>query len=534
MRTTAPFSAEPLSAEEKAHYSSFGIGPPLSRGEAVNSAGASALGWPSPDMTLLHPARSAPPAFPSEVFGAWADWIAAAAEGKSCSPDYVAAGLLASGASLIGNARWASVHPSWQEPTVLWLGVVGDPSAGKSPGLDAATGVLRKVEREARDDLAPELTKWHEEAAVAKIIDEEWQKAIRKAVAAGDEPPPRPSGADPGEEPWLPRLLVNDATIERVATILSRQPKGALLSRDELAGWLCNMERNAKGGSDRPFWLEAYGGRGYVVERQTRNAVRVDHLSVSILGGIQPDRLASLLLASDDDGLPARLVPIWPTAAPLRSLSEFAGKAEIADALTARAEGAFRRLRDLRMPCREDGGTLPWLIPLDDGALRLLDDVRAETRSVEEDADGLLKSFVGKVPGVTVRLALVLAYLDWSLVDLPEPEPERITAEHLGRAAHFALEYAVPMARRAYAEAAVPVELRGAHRLAKIIADERLPSFTPSSIVTKKRQGLRSTAEVKAALSVMVDAGWVRAAFQRTATKPRELYEVNPTVLGAA
>jgi len=36
------------------------------------------------------------------------------------------------------------------------------------------------------------------------------------------------------------------------------------------------MTRYAGGGSDRPFWLEAYGGRGHTVERMGRPPVQVD------------------------------------------------------------------------------------------------------------------------------------------------------------------------------------------------------------------------------------------------------------------
>lgn len=84
--------------------------------------------------------------------------------------------------------------------------------------------------------------------------------------------------------------------------VVARQPRGTLLARDELSGWLQGMTRYAGGGSDRPFWLEAYGGRGYTVERMGRDPVHIDRLSIGVTGGIQPDRLKTLLIRSDDDG----------------------------------------------------------------------------------------------------------------------------------------------------------------------------------------------------------------------------------------
>ena len=38
---------------------------------------------------------------------------------------------------------------------------------------------------------------------------------------------------------------------------------------------------------------------------------------------------------------------------------------------------------------------------------------RYNMRGLENEADGLLLSFIGKLPGLAVRLSLILTYLDW-------------------------------------------------------------------------------------------------------------------------
>ncbi len=78
------------------------------------------------------------------------------------------------------------------------------------------------------------------------------------------------------------------------------------------------MTRYAGGGSDRPFWIEAYGGRRYTVERMGRDPVNIDRLSIGVVGGIQPDKLKSLLMKTDDDGLLARFTPVWPEPVPVK------------------------------------------------------------------------------------------------------------------------------------------------------------------------------------------------------------------------
>ena len=122
--------------------------------------------------------------------------------------------------------------------------------------------------------------------------------------------PSREGAADP-DQPHRRRTLVIDATPEAVAFILSGNPQGTLHFRDELAGWLMSFDRYSPGG--REFWLEAYGGRPYCVDRKGAAApLTIPFNGVSVLGGIQPAKLASALLNSPDDGLVARFLWAWP------------------------------------------------------------------------------------------------------------------------------------------------------------------------------------------------------------------------------
>jgi len=55
---------------------------------------------------------------------------------------------------------------------------------------------------------------------------------------------------------------------EKVAELLARAAsKSLLIVRDEPAGWIASM--NSFNSGARPFWIEAYGGRPYRVERKT-------------------------------------------------------------------------------------------------------------------------------------------------------------------------------------------------------------------------------------------------------------------------
>ena len=98
--------------------------------------------------------------------------------------DYVAAGLLASAASLIGNARWVAPWDGWREPANLWIALVGNPSSGKSPALDAALDLLRILEGELAADYPDTLKQYELEKETAKAKRETWQSEVRDAANA--------------------------------------------------------------------------------------------------------------------------------------------------------------------------------------------------------------------------------------------------------------------------------------------------------------------------------------------------------------
>lgn len=484
--------------------------------------------WPEPAPRFLRQEFPSPPELLLvEIFGPkWAKWISQAAEAKSSPPDYVVAGLLATAGATIGNSRWSSPWQGWAEPPILWTMVIGSPSSNKSPGLDAVLDPLKHTENVLRKEVEALLNTWRERADVAKIAESEWKSKVKDALKDGKEPPAKPKAANPGQEPFLPRLSIADATVERLAVIVAKQPRGTLLARDELAGWLHGMTRYSGGGSDRPFWLEAYGGRGYTVERMGRDPVHIDRLSIGVVGGIQPDRLKSLLIQSDDDGLLARFLPIWPEPAPIKRPREF-GEAGF-------FERALTKLLSLQMIPEETEPARPWIISFDDEARDLLDIFRVSVRSWENGAEGLLLSFIGKSPGFAVRLSLVLAYLDWAAGT--GAEPHDITADHFNRATKFVETYALPMARRAYADASVSKPERTARKLISIIREQSWKSFTSREALRLDRAGLATASDMNPALAVLEEANVIRAVEGADSPKggrPMRLYAVNPAILEA-
>lgn len=485
--------------------------------------------WADPHPRLLRADLPAPPQLLlHEVLGPrLAKWIADAAEAKGAPPDYVFATLLAVAGSAIGNARWASPWPGWAEPPILWTMCIGLPSAGKSPAIDAALAPLQRAELALRTQTKLELQAWEEQAELAKLVEAAWKEAAKASIKEGDEPPARPAGLEIGPAPHIPRLVVSDGTIERLGAILSRQPRGTLQVRDELAGWLAGMARYSGGGSDRPFWLEAYGGRSFTVERMSREPLTIDHLSIGVVGGIQPDRLRTLLFKSDDDGLLARFLPIWPHPAPLKRPGGWADEALL--------DGILIQLLSLKMGTDENGKERPRLIPFSEGASERLQDFREVVRGCEAGAEGLLLSFTGKLPGLAVRLSLVLALLDWA--EEGAEEPQEIGAVHFGRAAFLIDAYFLPMARRAYVDASTPKGEWAARRLLALIRERGWEQFSSRDVLRLDRQGLGSADEVNPALVALEEGDCIRSIECPPGPRggrPQRWFLVNPALIAGA
>ena len=129
------------------------------------------------------------------------------------------------------------------------------------------------------------------------------------------------NSSPPGDLPFMPMdavdvgdfirpaLYVQDATIQRLAKLCEARPRGMMQIRDELSGLFASMSRQQ---GARPFYLEAWNAGRFVVERvDGKRSLTVPNLLVGVIGGFQPDKLASAF-AGEEDGMYARFLYGWP------------------------------------------------------------------------------------------------------------------------------------------------------------------------------------------------------------------------------
>lgn len=489
---------------------------------------SSRTGWPRPDTSVLAENSLPPPDLPIEVFGPeWGGWIQQTATSASAPPDYVAVGLLSTGASLIGNARKCSPWSGWSEAMALWSCLVGRPSSNKSPALDALRNIIRRMESNLAVTFDETLRQYQTDQEAAKVRTLTWESEVKTAIKNKVSPPVKPEDAIEPDQPARPRISIMSATVEEVVNVMAGQPKGLIQIRDELASWLGDMGKYSSGGGDRGFYLEAFGGRPYISDRvkYSGSPKIIPHLTLSVLGTTQPDKVSSIILKGDDDGLASRFLYVWPERAPLTRPK-----------LSADNEWAFitlHHLHELQMGEDENGNPCPVVRMLTDEAAAEFETWWTAHGDAIEQESGLLAGHMGKMPGVVLRLALILELLWWSASN-GNPEPERISRKAVLAAITLAVDYFIPMARRVFGDAGLPQEQRLATCLAKYVVSNRLSRINARQIYRSRVvHGINTAETCKLATAYLEDCDFLKPAPCRSgnsAGAQRGDFIVNPMV----
>jgi hypothetical protein len=479
--------------------------------------------WPTPDMSVVNQGRRDAPGFPTKILGPfWSEQVTTAAAAASAPIDYVACSLLLTAAALIGNSRWVSPWEGWKEPCALWCGLVGDPSSAKSPGMDYILDVVRSLEADMAVDFDLAHRRWEEDNIIAQAARDEWEKMIKGAAKTNSSRPPMPDAAP--MEPVRPRIVVSDTTPEKLGELLAAHPKGLLFHRDELAGWFGSFDRYTAGG-ERALWIESFGGRKYVIDRvKAKTPIVIPFMTISILGGIQPDRLAEMI-KGPDDGLPSRFLWAWPEPIPPRRPTEISNQPA--------AVAALRRLSSLKLGADDLGAPVPRVLRLDEAAAALFQEWREEHHEGAELLVGPMGSAWGKMRGQLLRLSLVIEHL-WFCGLQGSGAPEQVSKGAIECAAALMTDYFAPMAARVYGDASLPPQERGAATLARWILRERPRILNARDVRREARlPGLREADQVTAAIKTLEEANWLRAVPERdgdTSGRRRADYAVNPNL----
>jgi putative DNA primase/helicase len=346
------------------------------------------------------------------------------------------------------------------------------------------------------------------------------QMRIARIKDSGKPEPVQPG--DPPEKPILKRIVVNDSTHEALHVILSENPSGVLVCRDELTGWLASLDKPGREDS-RAFYLQAWNGNSaFTVDRIGRGTIH-ESICLSLLGGIQPARLRAYLADAvddgpGDDGLIQRFqLLVWPDPIPWKGTDRPPDHAA-----AQRVEHAFRKL--VQMDCET-----PARFKFSSDAQELFNAWRDELESTKlrgSNEPPALIAHLSKYRSLMPSLALLFELADRS----SSSRNFDVSLAHAAQAASFC-NYLESHARRIYS-CIVSKPAHAARVLADRIKEGKLgAAFTARDVYRKGWTGLLGADLVTHAIEILEDAGWIRLAAADSKTgRPSPLYTVNPAV----
>ena len=512
---------------------------------AAAATAAVAKGWPDPApiQSNLPPA----PVFDAHTLlpGVLADFVLDEADRMPCAPDYIGAALMVAAGAVV-SARCAIKPKSrddWIVTPNLYGGVVGEPSQKKTPSVNVALRFLDRLESEENEKL-PELLRTHEaEKAAYAARQGAVQSAMKKAAGEnrgkGDSLAMNAAVADMADllepvEPNTRRFKTNDATTEKMALILAKNPTGAgiLVFRDELMGLLSSWEKDGHDG-DRAFYLEGHNGTGsFSVDRIGRGSIHIESFCLSVFGGIQPDLLerylSNIVGSMDNDGRIQRfqmLVYPEPVKWEWRDRYPVQGAREAVRDLFERL-AAFDPVQNGAQPAN-DFVKLPHFC-FDPAAQELFIEWSTDLHlsRIAGEQNAMMAQHLGKFEKLFCAVALILHLAQ----DCTGP----VSLETAMRAAAWC-EYLEAHARRIYGliDAA---KVTAAKTIARQLSKGKLvDGFTARDVSKKGWAGIATSQQAEAALTILQEHGWLDSYdTEDLPGRPTTRYYINPKIGGTA
>ena len=175
------------------------------------------------------------------------------AERMQVPPDFPAVAAIATLAGVTN--RRAMIQPkrnddTWTVVPNLWGGIVAPPGMLKSPVLSCMTQPARAIESEWREAHEAEEQGYQIRAGIAgRRKLRHGERYSRRRRRRNKERPAKPESTL--AQPVLRRLITSDATFESLHHVLSENPAGLFVIRDELTGWLGRAGKTGPGTGTR-------------------------------------------------------------------------------------------------------------------------------------------------------------------------------------------------------------------------------------------------------------------------------------------
>lgn len=459
---------------------------------------------PLPD-SLPEVMKFEPEMLPESIRG----YVLDVADRQQCPPDFVAVAAIVGLAAVLG--RKVLMQPkqnddSWRVFPNQWGALIGRPSTMKSPSMKEALKSLHKIEDSAEDDYVSAKKRYEAQLVFDELNKDEATKKAKKLYINGSKDDALnllENVLDISPPPTKQRIVVNDPSVEKLGVLLNLNPNGLVLVRDELSGWISKMMQDEFQG-ERAFYLECFdGGNRYTWDRIGRGTIEIKNCILSVIGGIQPSKIAKLVRSAirgiTDDGLVQRLqLTVWPD-----DIGNWKWQDRKPDRIMQEQyEQVYNMLNNLPLP--DDINDTPILKFSPEAQIlfiKWMEELQAMARSV--DTHPALESHLLKMPKTIAGLALI-----FELIELCRESLEYVSKISILRAMDFA-KYLISHAKRLYSVAINP-GVDGA-KLILLRKDRLSHPFTTRDVQRKCWAGLDNLEAVNESIQCLIDHRYIYA-----------------------
>ena len=448
------------------------------------------------------------------------DWLEDIAHRMQVPLDFSASACVVMLSSIIGTRL--SIRPkksdSWRVIPNLWGSLIQRPSQLKSPPVQEVFRVLDKLEAESFKQNEDAEKTYQNENRKFEMKQKIYEDNLRKAMKKGDEYEVGSAEneleileSEPPEKPTTRRYQTQDATPEKLQDLLSENPQGILVFRDELNGFLMSLEKEGHE-TARAFYLEGWNGGGsFTLDRITRGTVRSNLICISLFGTTQPAKIIPHIRKAKsetgNDGMLQRFqIAVYPEAVKWNYIDKTPNLSA-----HSRALKLIRRLTEMdfrehdSVMSESDG--IPYM-KFSTEAQELFEswikDLETNKLNNLDESPSLLEHF-GKYRSLMPSLALIFHFL--GIAD--SKRSDNVSLQAAQQAAQWC-EYLEKHARRIYGMAE-DITARAAGSLSKKIKNGILKDdFTAREVHRKGWELLTEIETVNAALTDLVEANWLR------------------------
>ena len=457
------------------------------------------------------------------------DWVDDFSKQLSSPPDYMATSVMVALSAVVGKKGYIqpSQYADWIVCPNLWGLNVGRPSAFKSPLAEEGKRPLERLEIKAKEVFEAKLKEYEVQNTLLELGKEEAKKTVRSLVKNkkfSEAEQMLRENSEEAEKPVRKRYIVNDCTIEKLGEILSENPNGIMLYRDEIYGFLKTIEREDRS-NDRAFYLECFEGKKrYQFDRIGRGTLDIESTCLAMLGNIQPGVLRPYLNQATcggvgNDGLISRFqLMVWPDSIPYKAIKK--------RACTEAKNKAFEVFM-----CLDDWAGWEEPARFTPDAQAIFDGwyAKLQERLRGDDIHPVMEQHLGKYASLLPSLAAIIHLAD-------NPNHTNLIEPAALRKALLWIDYLEQHAIRVYNTAVSPDEINAETILKKIKKGQLSNGFKVRDIVMQKWTGLSNTETVKQALKVLDEYGHIREEkipAGKAGGRPSVQYHIHPDYIKA-